>query len=70
VHPDTVDFTDDFFAQAWLIRWVGVPEHSFDGGNQSELVQDPGAADIAGVKNELHPRQCLIYSGPEKPVRI
>jgi hypothetical protein len=22
------------------------------------------------VKNELHTRQCLMYSGPEEPVRI
>ena len=65
VHPNTVDFKDEFFAQARLPGWIGVAEHSFDWGNQSELVQDAGAADVTRVKNELDPRQCLVHTGPK-----
>ena len=70
MHPDPVDFKDDFFAQVGLIPRIGVAEHSSDRGNQSELVQNAGAADIPRVKNELDPRQCLVYAGPKQPVRI
>jgi hypothetical protein len=70
VHSDTVDFTDDFFAQAGIIRRVCVSEHSFDRGDQSELLQNSGAADIPRVKDELNARQCLVYPGPKEPVRI
>lgn len=70
MHPDTVDCNNDFFAQPGLTRRVGVAEHSFDRRNQSELVQNIGSADIPRVKNELDPRQCLVYPGPKKPVRI
>lgn len=65
VHPDTVDLKDDFFAQAGLTGRVGVAEYSFDWRNQSELVQNPGPADIPGVKNELDSRQCLVYARPK-----
>lgn len=70
VNPDTVDRHDDFFAQSGLTRWIGVAEHGFDGCDQSELVQNIGAADIPGVKNELDPGQGVEHSGPKKPVRI
>ena len=70
VHANTVDFKDDFFAQAGLIRRIGVAEHSFDGSDQPELVEDAGAADITRVNDELDPRQCLVHSRPKQPVRI
>ena len=65
VNPNTIDFKDDFFAQAGLARRIGVAEHSFDWGNQSELVEDAGAADISRVKNELDPCQCPVYPRPK-----
>ena len=70
VHADTVDFKNDLFAQAGLTRRVGVAENSFDWGDQPELVKDARSADISRVKNELDPRQCLVYSGAKQPVRI
>ena len=70
VYANTVDFKDDFFAQAGLIRRIGVAEHSFDGSDQPELVEDAGAADITRVNDELDPRQCLVHSRSKKPVRI
>lgn len=70
VHANTVDFKDDFFAQAGLTRRVCVAEDSVDWGNQSELVEDAGAANITGVKDQLDPRQRLVYSRPKQAVRI
>lgn len=70
MHPNTIDCNDDFFAQSGLTRRVGVAEHSFDRRNQSELVENIGAADIPRVKNQLDPRQRFVYAGPKKPVRI
>jgi len=70
VHADTVDFKDDFFAQAGVTRRISVAEHSFDWSDQPELVEDAGAADITRVKDELDPRQCLVHSRPKQPVRI
>lgn len=70
VHPDAVDRHDDFFAQSGLTRWIRVPEHGFDGSDQSELVQNIGATNVSGVKNKLDPGQRLVHSGPKKPMRI
>ena len=70
VHPDAVDCKNDFFAQPRFTGPVGVAEHSFDWRNQSELVQNVGAADISGMKNELDSRQRLMDAGPKKPMRI
>ena len=65
VHANTVDFKGDLVAQARLTRRVGVAENSFDWGDQPELVEDPRSADISRVKNELDPRQCLVYPRPK-----
>jgi hypothetical protein len=70
VHPNTVDLKDNFLAQAGLTRRVGIAEYSFDRRYQAELVQNSGAADIPGVKNELYPRQCLVHAGPKQPMRV
>jgi len=70
VHPDAVDCNDDFFAQPRLTGRVGIAEHSLDRRDQSELVQNAGAADISGMKNELDSRQRLTDAGPKKPMRI
>ncbi len=70
VHANTVDFKDYFFAQAGLTRRIGVAENSFDWGDQPELVEDAGAADITRVNDEVDPRQCLVHSRSKKPVRI
>jgi hypothetical protein len=55
MHAHSVYFKHDFFAQLGLILRISIPEHGFDGRNQSELVQDAGAAHVARVKNELDP---------------
>ena len=65
MYANTVDLKENFFAQAGLTRRVGVAEHSFDWRNQSEFVQNLGPADVSRVKNELDPRQCLVYAGPK-----
>jgi len=70
VHANTVDFKGDFFAQAGLTRRIGVAEHSFDWGDQPELVEDAGAANITRVNDELDPRQCLMHSRAKQPVCI
>ena len=70
VHADTVDFKDDFFAQAGVTRRISVAEHSFDWSDQPELVQYPGPADITRVKYQLDPRQCGVDARPKQPVRI
>jgi hypothetical protein len=70
VHPNTIDFNDDFFAQAGLARRIGVAENSFDRRDQAELVQNAESTDISGVKNELDTRQCLVHAGPKQPVRV
>ena len=70
VHANPVDFKGDLVAQTRLTRRVGVAENSFDWGDQSELVEDAGSANISRMKNELDPRQCLVHSRPKQPVRI
>lgn len=70
VHAETVDRNDELFSQFRVARRIGVAEDGFDRCNQSELVQNVGAADITRVKNELDSRQRLVNAGPKKSVRI
>lgn len=70
VHPDAVDGNDDFLAQPRLTWRVGVAEHGFDRRDQSELVQNVGAADVTRVKNEIDAGQRLVNAGSKKPMRI
>lgn len=70
VHPKALDCHDDFPAQLRIAGRVGVAEYSLDRRDQSELVQNPGPADISGVENELDSRQRFVDAGSEKPMRI
>ena len=56
VQADTVNCNDDFFAQSRVTGRIGVAQDSLDRRYQSELVENVGAADISGVKNQLDPR--------------
>ena len=70
VDPDAIDRDDDFLAQPRFTGGIGVAEDGPDRRNQSQLVQDVGAADIPRMKNEIDPRQRVVDAGPKEPMRI
>ena len=70
VYPNAVDPHVDLVGKRWISGRIGIAEHSPDGSNQSQLIENVRASDITRVEYQLDPLQRVVHTWSHQSVRI